>query len=120
MLLMSLAVPAAERKPPVPGWTPMPPRWMVEECSREFGQVAGVALPFADRPTKENRVTKPSTVNPIKLYGLKVNDAPAYWSQGILWAILATAEQTGGSYSLMKEFCPKDAGPPPPTHEQDK
>ena len=120
MLLMSLAVPAAERKPPVPGSTPMPPRWMVEQCSREFGQIAGVALPFADPPTTENTVTKPSSVQPIKPYGINVREAPAYWSQGILWTILATAEQTGGSYSLMEELCPKDAGPPPHTHEQDE
>ena len=59
MLLMSLATPAAERKPPAPGSVPMPPRWMVEECSREFGQIPGPSLPFADPPTKENMVTKP-------------------------------------------------------------
>jgi quercetin dioxygenase-like cupin family protein len=120
MLLMSLATPAAERKPPVPGSAPMPPRWMVEECSREFGQIPGIALPFADPPTKENMVTHPSDVNKLKPYGINIRDAPAYWSQGILWTILATTEQTGGSYSLMEELCPKDAGPPPHTHEQDE
>ncbi len=120
MLLMSLATPAAERKAPVPGSTPMPPRWMVEECSREFGQIPAVALPLADPPTRNNIATKQSTVNPGLPYGVNVSDAPAYWSQGILWTILATAEQTGGSYSLMEEFCPKDAGPPPHTHEQDE
>ena len=120
MLLMSLATPAAERKPPVPGSAPMPPRWMVEECSREFGQIPGIALPFADPPSKENMVTHLSDVNKLKPYGINSEDAPAYWSQGILWTILATAEQTGGSYSLMEERCPKDAGPPPHTHEQDE
>ena len=90
MLLMSLATPAAERKPPVPGSTPMPPRWMVEECSREFGQIPGIALPFADPPSKENMVTHPSDVNKLKPYGINIKDAPAYWSQGILWTILAT------------------------------
>ncbi len=120
MLLMSLATPAAERKPPVPGSTPMPPRWMVEECSREFGQIPGIALPFADPPTKENMVTHPSDVNRLKPYGINIADAAAYWSQGILWTILATSEQTGGSFSLMEELCPKDAGPPPHTHDQDE
>ena len=120
MLLMSLATPAAERNPPVPGSAPMPPRWMVEECSREFGQISGTALPFADPPTKENMVTHPSDVNKLKPYGINIEEAPAYWSQGILWTILATTEQTGGSYSLMEELCPKNAGPPPHTHEQDE
>ena len=120
MLLMSLATPAAERKPPTPGSVPMPPRWMVEECSREFGQIAGTALPFADPPTKDNMRTKPSSVNSIEPYAINVRDAPAFWSQGILWTILASSEQTGGSYSLMEELCPKDSGPPPHTHEQDE
>lgn len=52
MLLMSIATPAAERKPPEPNSLPMPPRWMVEECSREFGQIGVLGLPFADPPTK--------------------------------------------------------------------
>ena len=64
--------------------------------------------------------TRPSTVNPIKPYGVEANAAPAYWSQGILWTILASAEQTGGSYSLMEELCPLHSGPPPHTHEQDE
>jgi quercetin dioxygenase-like cupin family protein len=64
--------------------------------------------------------TKPSEVNPTRPYGLKVENAPAYWSQGILWTILATSEQTGGSYSLMEELCSKNSGPPPHTHQQDE
>jgi hypothetical protein len=47
MLLMSLATPATERKLPAPDAVPMPPRWMVEECSREFGQIPILGLPFA-------------------------------------------------------------------------
>ena len=63
-------------------------------------------------------MSKRSAVNPTKPYGINVAEASAYWSQGILWTILATAEQTGGSYSLMEELCPKDSGPPPHTHDQ--
>jgi Cupin domain len=103
MLLMSIATPAAERKPPVPNSLPMPPRWMVEECAREFGQITVHGLPFADPPTKENMATRPSEVNPVKPYGVEVKNAPAYWSQGILWTILPTADQTGGSYSLIED-----------------
>jgi hypothetical protein len=58
--------------------------------------------------------TRPSEVNPVK-----TEDAPAYWSQGILWTILATADQTGGSYSLMEEICSLNSGPQPHTHERD-
>jgi quercetin dioxygenase-like cupin family protein len=120
MLLMSVATPAAERKPPVPNSLPMPPRWMVEECSREFGQIPVLGLPFADPPTKDNMATRPSEVNPIKPYRVEAQNAPAYWLQGILWTVLATADQTGGSYSLMEELCSLNSGPPPHTHQQDE
>ena len=120
MLLMSIATPAAERKPPEPGSQPMPPRWMVEECSREFGQIPVLGLPFADPPTENNMATRPSDVNPVKPYGIEATKAPSYWSQGILWTILATAEQTGGSYSLIEELCSRHSGPHPHTHEQDE
>jgi quercetin dioxygenase-like cupin family protein len=46
--------------------------------------------------------------------------APAYWNVGILWAMLATGDQTAGSYSLMEEWCPKDSGPTPHYHDQDE
>ena len=47
-------------------------------------------------------------------------DAPAYWQVDILWLLLATGEQTGGTYSLIEEFCPKNSGPPPHYHDQDE
>ena len=72
-----------------------------------------LGLPFADPPTKDNMATKPSQTNPIQPYGIEVKNAPAYWSQDILWTILASSEQTGGSYSLMQELCSKHSGPPP-------
>ncbi len=119
-IIMSLAVPAIERKAPEPGTTPMPPRWMVEETSREFGQTGVLSLPLADPPSDSNMATKPSQTNPIKPYALQVEQAPAYWLQDILWTVLATAEQTGGSYSLLEQLCPKNSGPAPHTHEQDE
>ncbi len=118
-LIMSLAVPAAERKAPVPGSSPMPAHWMVEEASREFGHIPAPAWPD-DPPSDNNTTTKPSETNPTKPYAVPVEKAPAYWSQDILWTVLATAEQTGGSYSLMEQLCPKRSGPPPHTHEQDE
>ena len=64
--------------------------------------------------------TRPSEVNPVKPYGVEAKNGPAYWSQGILWTILATADQTGCSHSLMEELCSLNSGPPPHTHEQDE
>jgi quercetin dioxygenase-like cupin family protein len=53
-------------------------------------------------------------------YVVQNTTAPAYWYLGLLWAMLATGEQTAGSYSLMEEWCPKNSGPPPHYHEQDE
>jgi quercetin dioxygenase-like cupin family protein len=53
-------------------------------------------------------------------YAATIENAPAFWQVGILWVILATAEQTGGQYSLMWELCPKGSGPPPHYHDQDE
>ena len=43
--------------------------------------------------------------------------APAYWSQGILWIMLATHEDTGGNYSLIEELIPQGPAAPPHIHE---
>jgi len=33
--------------------------------------------------------------------------SPSYWSAGILWSVLADAQATGGSYTLVEQLCPK-------------
>ena len=45
-----------------------------------------------------------------------VDEAPAYWMQGILWTMLADAEDTGGRWSMMEQLLPQGSGPPP--HKQ--
>lgn len=47
------------------------------------------------------------------------DDAPAYWSLGTLMAMRATADQTGGAFSLMEEVLPKGTEPPPHVHHRD-
>ena len=46
-------------------------------------------------------------------------DAPAYWSLGTLMTMRATAEQTGGAFSLMEEVMPKGTEPPPHVHHRE-
>lgn len=40
--------------------------------------------------------------------------APAYWSTGILWLVLADAQATGGRYTALEQLCP--IGPLAPMH----
>ena len=94
----------------------MPSRWMAMEASHEFGQIAAPTMPIADPPTDEHRATKPSQENPIQPYAVHLEKAPAYWSEDSVFALLATAERTGGSYSLL----PRNSGPAPHAHEQDE
>ena len=45
-----------------------------------------------------------------------VDSAPAYWWLDDLWIVLAEAKDTGGRFSMMEEFLPKDSGPGPHKH----
>jgi quercetin dioxygenase-like cupin family protein len=44
------------------------------------------------------------------------DEAPAYWTQDILWIMLADREETGGRWSMMEQLMPMGAGPPPHKH----
>ncbi len=41
----------------------------------------------------------------------------AYWGMGILWTMLATAEDTNGAYSCIEELIPQGPAAPPHIHE---
>ena len=56
---------------------------------------------------------------PGKPFAVHVAEAPAYWSLGELLTVLATAEQTGGAFSLMEERLPRGAEPPPHVHHRE-
>jgi quercetin dioxygenase-like cupin family protein len=45
-------------------------------------------------------------------------DAPAYWSIGILWNVLISADQSFGNFTLMDQTMPEGAGPPSHMHER--
>ena len=56
---------------------------------------------------------------PLVPFAVSGDDAPAYWSLGELLTLYATAEQTGGAFSLMEERLPKGAEPPPHVHHRE-
>ena len=51
-----------------------------------------------------------------ELFIHNVDSAPAYWWLDDLWIVLADAKDTGGRFSMMYEFLPKDSGPGPHKH----
>jgi quercetin dioxygenase-like cupin family protein len=52
-------------------------------------------------------------------FAATVPSAPAFWSLGELLTVLASAEQTGGAFSLMEERLPRGAEPPPHVHHRE-
>jgi len=56
---------------------------------------------------------------PSSAFAVHREVAPAYWSLGELLTLYATAEQTGGAFSLMEERLPKGAEPPPHVHRRE-
>jgi quercetin dioxygenase-like cupin family protein len=52
-------------------------------------------------------------------FAVRLDQAPAYWSLGELLTIVASAEQTGGAFSLMEERLPRGAEPPPHVHHHE-
>jgi len=61
----------------------------------------------------------PSSLPPMpgsELFIHNVDSAPAYWWLDDLWIVLAEAKNTGGRFSMMFEFLPKDSGLGPHKH----
>jgi quercetin dioxygenase-like cupin family protein len=56
---------------------------------------------------------------PPSPFAVHRDDAPAFWSLGELLTLYATAEQTGGAFSLLEERLPRGAEPPPHVHRRE-
>jgi quercetin dioxygenase-like cupin family protein len=52
-------------------------------------------------------------------YALGSEEGEAFWGFGSLWTIKASAEQTGGRFSLIEELAPGGAGTPLHVHRED-
>jgi mannose-6-phosphate isomerase-like protein (cupin superfamily) len=117
MLLMGLAAPAERNDPPRPDdQVKMPPRYLVDKLASDYGQISVLGTPFADPPDPTRMKTEPLADALATPFTSTVKTAPAYWSQGILWSVLADAKTTDGSYVLFEELCPAGSGAPPHVH----
>jgi quercetin dioxygenase-like cupin family protein len=52
-------------------------------------------------------------------YALGSEEGEAFWGFGSLWTIKASAEQTGGRFSLIEELAPRGAATPLHVHRED-
>ena len=113
LILMGVAHPAERNTVPPPD-VALPPRQLVEQLSRDYGQVKVLGLPFADAPTPENMKTAANPDAVAQPFAASMADAPAYWHAGGLFALLATGERTAGSYSMFEQLMPR--GPAAASH----
>jgi quercetin dioxygenase-like cupin family protein len=55
--------------------------------------------------------------NKPQAFEVNNTEGRAYWGMGILWTILATAEDTNGAYSCIEELIPRGPSAAPHIHE---
>ena len=114
LFLMGIAHPAERNELPPHGVALPPPR-LVEQLSRDYGQIAGpFGLPGIVPPRDDNMVTKPKQDATALPFRSDAGNAPAYWHAGGLWSVLADGAATDGSYCLLEQVLP--AGPAAPPH----
>ena len=117
MLLMGVAAPAWRNEPSVEGdQVKLAPRKLVDKLAADYGQIPVLGMPFADPPDLAKTRTEPLPGARATPFHNHVSTAPAYWSQGILWSVLAEGSNTDGSYALFEELCPRGTGAPPHIH----
>lgn len=115
LLLMGLAT-AAERNAAPTGKPAMPNRRLVERMSADYGEAAVLGLPFADMPTPETMRTTPGPDAVVPPFAVTADQAPTYWHAGGRWSVLATGEQTAGTYCMFEQLMPNGPAAPPHLH----
>ena len=116
MILIGLSVPAERNDLPPPD-VPLPPRRLVEQLSRDYGQTEVLGLPFADAPGKDNMATKPTLGARVFPFRSDVATSPSYWHANGLFTVLADGSSTDNSYCLLEQLLPKGPSAPPHLHE---
>lgn len=107
-LLIGLAHPAKERKPPPEDLIGemMPPPWLAEKLSEDYGETSVLGNPFVDKPDRAKMLTKPTPGATLFPFIANARDLDTFTTMGGSWTILANGSQTGGSYCLLEvRFC---------------
>lgn len=112
LFLMGFAHPAERNELP-PAGLALPPRHLVEQLSRDYGQIPILGLPGADRPSPDNMATVAIPGAVTHPFSRRADSAPAFWLGEGLCSVLADGELTDGSYCLFERHLPKSGGEPP-------
>ena len=116
MMVTALGTAALRNDPPGADEWGLPTRALVEKLGADYGQASVHGTPFVDPPRRDHMITEPLEGAKAQPFAAHVTTAPSYWSNGILWSILADSVSTDGSYTLFEELCPLGSGAPPHIH----
>lgn len=116
LIVAGLGAPATRNEPPNPDQFEVPPRALVDKLAADYGQVSVHGTPFVDPPLRENMNTAPLQGAKALPFAAHADTARSYWSNRILWSILAEGATTDFSYTLFEELCPIGSGAPPHVH----
>ena len=103
-LLIGVAHPAMERKPPDPTKIPemLPPRWLADKLSEDYGETSVLGNPFVDMPDPEKMLTRPLPGATIFPFIANAKDLEHFTAMGGCWTVLAEGKQTADSYCLLE------------------
>ena len=119
MFIMGFSHPAERNELPREGEVPMAPRHLVEQLSRDYGQIGAqigavnVPLPGIARPTPDQMATRPNPDALVQPYLATADASPRWWHDGQLWSVLADQARTDGSYCMFDILSPRGTGAPP-------
>lgn len=103
-LLIGVSHPAPEREPPPPEQIEemLPPRWLADKLSEDYGQTSVLGNPFVDKPDPAKMATRPTPGATLFPYTANADELEHFTGMGGCWTILADGAQTGGSYCLLE------------------
>ena len=115
LFVMGFAHPAERNELPPPGIAPAPRR-LIEQLSRDYGQIPVLGLPGADPPGPDNMTTQPTPGAAVFPFSRHADTAPCYWAHDGMWTVLADGAATDGSYSLFERVLRQGSGETPHVH----
>ena len=103
-LLIGIAHPATERKPPPQDLIGemMAPPWLAEKLAEDYGQTSILGNPFIDKPDPAKMLTKATPGATLFPFTAHAQYLETWTTMGGCWTILADGAQTGGSYCLLE------------------
>ena len=119
-LLIGLSHPAERHEPPPKELIPsmLPPAWLADKLSEEYGMDNVLGNPFHSRPDPSLMLTKPTPGATLFPFTANAKELPVYDIMHGRWTVLASGKQTGGSYCLLEVKFQQGLAVPPRLYKE--